>query len=245
MTTLRALAFALACGVAVCAAAPRPAHAAECPPEQAPHAFEPVHPLNIDKIKEQLRDYHSHYYAGDVSAVLADAQAYVQQRAGEVARPALVLDIDETSLSNWRNLSADDFGFISKGPCNRLPDGPCGFNAWVLRAEAEAIEPTLALFNAAKAKGVSVFFVTARPKQQRHATVLNLHRAGYRGWTELVLRDASDTKRSVQDYKTEMRSKIAARGFAIIANVGDQRSDLDGGYADCTFKVANPFYFIR
>lgn len=59
------------------------------------------------------------------------------------------------------------------------------------------------------------------------------------------MRADNDTERSVQDYKTEERSKIAAAGYAIIANVGDQQSDLDGGYADCPFKVPNPFYFIR
>src|ERR1700674_456046 len=105
MKTLPALAFALACGAAVCAAAPHAAHAAECPPERQPPAFAPAQPLNIDKIKGQLRDYHSHDYASDVSAVLVDAQAYVEQRTGQVTKPALVLDIDETSLSNWRNIS--------------------------------------------------------------------------------------------------------------------------------------------
>jgi hypothetical protein len=33
-------------------------------------------------------------------------------------------------------------------------------------------------------------------------------------------------------------------GFTIIANIGDQKSDLEGGYAEMTFKVPSPFYFI-
>jgi hypothetical protein len=37
----------------------------------------------------------------------------------------------------------------------------------------------------------------------------------------------------------------AEAGYAIIATVGDQESDLGGGFAECTFKVPNPFYFIR
>ena len=35
-----------------------------------------------------------------------------------------------------------------------------------------------------------------------------------------------------------------AQGFTIIANVGDQPSDLAGGYAERTFLVPNPFYRI-
>jgi hypothetical protein len=30
----------------------------------------------------------------------------------------------------------------------------------------------------------------------------------------------------------------------IIVNIGDQ-SDLEGGHAEMTFKVPNPFYFIE
>jgi hypothetical protein len=33
-------------------------------------------------------------------------------------------------------------------------------------------------------------------------------------------------------------------GHPIIANVGDQWSDLAGGHAAMDFKVPNPFYFI-
>jgi hypothetical protein len=33
-------------------------------------------------------------------------------------------------------------------------------------------------------------------------------------------------------------------GSLACASVGDQQSDLDGGFAECGFKVPNPFYFI-
>jgi hypothetical protein len=33
-------------------------------------------------------------------------------------------------------------------------------------------------------------------------------------------------------------------GHTIMANVGDQWSDLAGGHAAMDFKVPNPFYFI-
>jgi HAD superfamily, subfamily IIIB (Acid phosphatase) len=231
----RQLLAASVIGATLAGAAPL-ARSAECPAPRQPRISEPSLPLNIDKIKKQLRAYHNDAYVGDVEAVLADAMAYVEQRAGEVSKPALVLDIDETSLSNWRNLDANDFGFIADGPCNRLPKGPCGFKVWIGQHAADVITPTRMLFNAAKAKGVAVFFITGRHEADRNVTVLNLNQQKFNGWQKLVMR---------ADNETEERSKIAAAGYAIIANVGDQQSDLDGGYADCPFKVPNPFYFIR
>jgi len=43
---------------------------------------------------------------------------------------ALVLDIDERSLSNWPNLLASDFGFFVNGTCTLVPQEPCGFDHW-------------------------------------------------------------------------------------------------------------------
>jgi len=110
-----------------------------------------------DEVKEQLLDYHERHYERDIADVLGDAEAHVAKRAEQVTKPALVLDIDETSLSNWPNISANNFGFIPEGSCDALPDGPCGFKAWVGKASAKTIAPTLALFNLAKARGSPYF----------------------------------------------------------------------------------------
>jgi acid phosphatase len=45
-------------------------------------------------------------------------------------------------------------------------------------------------------------------------------------------------------YKSGERAKIERSGVRIIANIGDQESDLEGGHADRGFKYPNPFYFI-
>jgi predicted secreted acid phosphatase len=220
--------------------------AAACPSEtqvRIPPA--PDGSLNIDKVKDALLAYQAEKYDGDVAAVFAAARAYVEGRAGEVSKPALVLDIDETSLSNWANIKANNFGLILDGACDRLPNGPCGFNAWILQGLAPPIMPALDLFNAAKAKGVAVVFITGRRDRDRQATLWNLDRAGYEGWAKLVTRPDDDPHPTVEAYKTEERRKLAGAGYTIIATVGDQQSDLDGGFAECTFKVPNPFYFIR
>jgi acid phosphatase len=218
--------------------------AADCPPAAEVHIPEaPPPPLNIDKVKEVLLKYQSSHYDADVAAVFAKAGAYIEQRATQVTRPALILDIDETSLSNWQNIRANNFGFISDGSCDRLPGGPCGFKEWILRSDAPAIMPSLNLFNAAQAKGVSVIFITGRRDRERQATLWNLDRVGFQGWAKLITRRDDDT-RLVQVFKSEKRATVAALGYTIIANVGDQDSDLDGGHAECKFKVPNPFYFI-
>jgi hypothetical protein len=50
----------------------------------------------------------------------------------------------------------------------------------------------------------------------------------------------------VQQYKTDERIAVEKEpeGYTIIANVGDQMSDINGDHGGCTFKVPNPFYFI-
>jgi hypothetical protein len=224
---------------------PSPTGAADCPPAthvRIPRA--PPPPLNMDKIREVLLAYHATDYDGDVAAVFATARAYVEGRAGQVSKPALVLDIDETSVSNWMNIKANQFGFFLEGPCDRLPEGPCGFKAWTRQGLATVIMPALDLFNAAKAQGVAVFFITGRRDRERQITLWNLERAGYERWTKLITRPDNDSRASLQAFKTEERHTIAEAGYTIIANVGDQQSDLEGGLAECTFKVPNPFYGI-
>jgi predicted secreted acid phosphatase len=143
---------------------------------------------------------------------------------------------------------ANDFGSIMNGECKlspgkSVPDEPCGFNAWLAEHKAKAIDPTLRLFNLAKSKNVAVFFVTGRHDNERSPTIENLKEAGYAGWIELIMRTPGD-QTAVRVFKTAERAKIAARGFTIIANVGDQQSDLNGGYAERVFRVPNPFYFL-
>src|ERR1700719_4780050 len=68
---------------------------------QAPAAVELHQPANLGDLKRELHRYHDGGdYERDLAAVARAAQAHVEERAGQVAKPALVLDIDETSLSN-------------------------------------------------------------------------------------------------------------------------------------------------
>jgi hypothetical protein len=143
-------------------------------------------------------------------------------------KPAVVLDIDETSLSNLSGLQASGYSEAGLLPAalGNLP----------------AIAPTLAFYRDAVAHGVSVFFITGRASDLQSITASNLMSAGYNaGYAALDLNTASAP---VEQYKSSTRAAIEKMGYDIIVNVGDQESDLDGGYADQGFKLPDPFYFI-
>jgi acid phosphatase len=180
--------------------------------------------------------------------VLADARVYVERRVKQsVTKPAVVLDIDETSLSNWPNLKADDVGFFLDVDC-KSSQLPCGFNNWVMMGTAPAIPPTLEFFNYLVSENISVFFITGRRESQRAKTEENLALEKFKGWTRLVIRPDDDHANSIVPFKSGEREKIEKEGYTILANIGDQRSDLEGNasgpHAECGFKVPNPFYFI-
>jgi len=200
---------------------------------------------NLGEVKIQLKNYKaSGAYERDVAAVLSKARKYVEKRASAVQKPAIVLDIDETSLLSWDEMIANDFGFIPDGPCDNLPKGPCGVRAWEKSGRADVIAPTLDLFRAARAKQVTVFFVTGRPDDEREGTEQNLRRVGYTDFQQVLMRPAGNTQPAAV-FKPAERAKIAAQGYTIIANIGDQKSDLVGGHAEKTFLVPNPFYMIQ
>ena len=144
---------------------------------------------------------------------------------------ALVLDIDETSLSNYGAINADNFTF---GPNSQ---------AEATNETGKVIPSTLELFNLAKQNGVAVFFITGRRENTRAHTESNLTREGYAGWQQLFLKPDASTETTVQ-YKSGARAAIEGQGYRIVANVGDQYSDLAGGHEDIGFKLANPFYFL-
>ena len=202
-------------------------------------------PPNVGEAKIAATAYHkSGAYERDLAAVTRAAVSWIATRAPQVEKPALVLDIDDTALTNWDVIVADDFGRVFDGPCDALPKGPCGWVAWDLRAQAPPIVQTRSLFEKARSLGVDVFFITGRDQTQRAATEKNLKDAGYDGYAGLYMTSAGAHFATAADFKGPVRATIEAAGYTIIANIGDQPSDLAGGHAEKTFLLPNPFYRI-
>jgi predicted secreted acid phosphatase len=202
-------------------------------------------PANVGDAKIAALAYHdSGAYARDLKIVADRAINWVRERAAAVNRPALVLDIDETALSNWEVIKLDDFGRPISGPCNPGTGAPCGWAAWDQLGRDPPIEATLQLFRAGRAANATVFFITGRPENQRAATERNLRNAGFGGYARLSMVPNGAHFASAADFKAPIRAEIERLGYTIIANVGDQPSDLIGGHAEKKFLLPDPFYRV-
>ena len=206
----------------------------------------PSQPTNIGDAIIAATAYHdSGQYHRDLAFVAGEATAWIAQRAPAVSRPAVVFDIDETALANWEVIKRDNFGRPIAGPCDLALDGPCGWAAWDQLAADTAIAPTLAVFRKAQEVKATVFFITGRPENQRAATEKNLRDTGYAGYARLYMVPNDAKFASATDFKAPIRAEIERAGYAIIANIGDQPSDLFGGHAEKMFLLPNPFYRVR
>ncbi|MFF1296986.1 MULTISPECIES: HAD family acid phosphatase [unclassified Streptomyces] len=147
----------------------------------------------------------------DCRAVMDQALPYLKQRIA-AAKPgekqAIVFDIDNTTLET-------DFGFSYPQPAN---------------------EPVLDVAEYAQDHGVSLFFVTARPGIIYSFTDYNLDHAGY-DVSGLYVRSLIDLFKDVAAYKTAQRVAIENKGYTIIANIGNNATDLSGGHAEKTYKL--------
>lgn len=199
------------------------------------HASEP---RNLSLIKQDLMHYHdSGEYDRDIAQVTQQAVAYLKYRINQAKQHkklAIVLDIDETALSNYADMVAMDFGGTEKDI--EMAEG---------EASDPAIKPTLKLYQYAQAHDVAVFFITARKENYRSATEDNLKKAGYTHWDGLYLLPVDYKEKSVATFKTDTRRKITDQGYDIVLSLSDQKADLRGPYADKVFKLPDPFYLVR
>lgn len=194
-------------------------------------------PINISTAKASAIIYFdSGAYEREIALVADEVMAWLEERAAkarETERLAVIFDIDETVLSNYPHMLEQDFGYI-----------PRVWDAWVQEAVAPAIDSMRRAVWQAQELGYAVIFITGRKDPgDRAATALNLARELMGDYERMLMRPAVDRRPAVE-FKAELRGDLAGEGFAIVASVGDQWSDLLGGYAERLFKVPNPFYEI-
>lgn len=200
-------------------------------------ALPAAEPTNLSVAKDAALTYiNSGAYGRELARTAAKAGKYVARR---VARPlkegekrAIVFDIDETTLTNVSHIVGQDFGYV-----------PAVWRNWVLSGQGRAIVPVQLVYDIAVQNKVAVFFITARTEAERAATERNLRQVGYSTWEKVYF--AADNSTQSAAYKTGVRRQITEQGYTIIANIGDQASDLKGGLAERTFKLPNPFYLVK
>lgn len=192
-------------------------------------------PPNLQPLKRQVRAYVERGdYQRDIEIVAARAKAWIEKRAAQGgARLAVVFDLDETLFFNWPHLKAADFGYVHRE-----------WERWVEEANAPAIESVREVYRTARRLGVGAILITGRPESARAATERNLRGIGCADYVALICKGNDDRGTSAA-FKTEARRRLAGEGWAIIANIGDQESDLAGGFAERVFKLPNPFYLTE
>jgi predicted secreted acid phosphatase len=226
---------------------------------------------NIDVLRQQIRNYYGDplatgvagadsNYAQEAESVAKDGTNWLHARENTANR-AIVLDVDDTTLLTWNYEVASNWAYNPTTNANYV-------NGQLFPAVFGMVD----LVRAAEQEGYAIFFLTGRPASQEAATLGNLTSdgvgvdAGYPAPTKL--NDGEDglfTKPAVADYpdylkaacandangscttihyKSATRAHIESLGYEIVANFGDQYSDLEGGYADKTFKLPNPNYYL-
>jgi predicted secreted acid phosphatase len=183
---------------------------------------------------------------------LAHRAHHAKQHAKHHGTPAVLFDIDDTTLNTYSYEIYSSFVF---NPTT---------NAAFVNAGSKTVFPAVPGMTDLEAKaiadGYQVFFLTGRPSvtgnDQRPATLKNLLDAGYTvDPANLYLKDASGATEpwlspcaptcTTTQYKSLTRQHIESLGYNIVANFGDQFSDLNGGFADKTIKMPNPMYFLH
>ncbi|OIR18696.1 HAD superfamily, subfamily IIIB (acid phosphatase) [mine drainage metagenome] len=216
------------CVVAMCLAL---ADCASAPPQASP--------LNLAQARASVSAYcDSGAYDRDVADVAAQVGRWLEERAAR-RRPgerlAAVFDVDETLLSNAPLIRRLEYAYA-----------PREWERWFSDADAPVIEPVREVYELAGRLGIATMLVTGRrDPAERAATELNLRRRGLDRHEHLAMAPAGQPRGEMAAFKTSIRRAFEGVGYVIVANVGDQHSDLRGGHAERTFKLPDPFYLVE
>ena len=219
---------------------------------------------NVDSVKATIRTYYGATsegiadkkkspYITEIDKLLNDQNAYLAQNAKAAAKPAIVLDVDDTTLWNYD---------MEDGELHFDYD-PVVQNDWVQGQKFPAVPGMVAFVDKAAKLGYTVFGVTGRTSDQEPATLANLTKVGYGttftaaslftkwtgkpGDTQPSYITCATTSCTTVEYKAGTRAYLespAGGGYAILLNVGDQWSDLKGGHAKKVLKLPNPTYYL-
>jgi len=132
---------------------------------------------------------------------------------------------------------------------------------WVQNKLFPATPGMPSLVAAASDAGCAVVGLTGRNTGQKAATLANLHEQGYPQFTDELYftkwRSGEQPPSYMQgkcvayptcttiEFKSATRAHVEDDlGYDVVANLGDQWSDLKGGHADHVVKLPNPTYYL-
>lgn len=179
--------------------------------------------------------YESDAHTNQVREILKQAEKIIDLQAS-LQNCAVVLDIDETSLNHYKALK--DVGFPQE-------ENHSIWDELVAKTNAEPIKPTLDFYLYCINKGIKVFFISARFATYLDTTKQALQNAGYIGFEDVFVLPKDVFRYSSEDFKNfkaERRSYIESLGYKVLISIGDQSSDLTGGYTLNTFQLPNYMY---
>ncbi|MGW2254685.1 HAD family acid phosphatase [Kitasatospora sp. NPDC001660] len=184
-------------------------------------------------------------YATQVKGIESKARKYLAQQIkhGHSGKKAIVLDVDDTTLSTYNYELETTFVY-----------NPASNAQYIATKTMPAVFGMNDLATWAQQQGYTVFYITGRPEAQRAATAANLAAVGYPVADEAHLFMKNKTAPApylpcganctVTEYKSGTRAHIESLGYDIVGNFGDQNSDLAGGHAGEGFKLPNPMYYL-
>jgi predicted secreted acid phosphatase len=186
-------------------------------------------------------------YAKQMKQIVAAAEAYLGHAASTYhghGKPAVVFDIDDTLLNTYDYEVAEQFGYTSASNA-----------VWINAAAFPAVFYMPQLVSFAASHGYAVFYITGRPQSQTAATIKDLTTAGYQApqaghlflkpsTAPSYLHCADPAACTTTEYKSGTRKHISSLGYTILADFGDQYSDLVGGDAGHQVKIPDPMYYI-
>ncbi len=157
----------------------------------------------------------------DWTAMPEDGQAAgavgAKKRASRRKPPAVILDIDETVLDNspmQASLAREARNFTSQV-----------WSEWVALEAAGAVPGAVEFLQYARRRGVTVFFVSGRTKEQEEATRRNLERVGVALDPRI---DQVLTRNEREEWKADKSTRRAfvARSYRVLLLIGDDLADF-------------------
>jgi hypothetical protein len=148
--------------------------------------------------------------------------------------PLAIFDVDDTLLSSHP-------GRRLRFAANLLASGVRMPSAYL-----PPLDPVVRLYRSLRDRGVRTAILTGRRSNNETVTLDNLRWAGIDGWDHAIFRAVGTPEQHMDavDYKSRQRARLAAAGYEIVANVGDQHSDLHGGNSGVAVKLPNPMHTI-